>query len=247
MTTPELAPLVVLLLSGLLIGFAKTGISTMGMMTLIVMTMIFPAKESAGIMLPALIAGDALALLMYRRHVVWKHLAVLVPWVLAGIVAGYFVLRAVDSRELGVMMGVLIVTLVVLQAAKERLGPRVNEAAESRAVGALLGALAGFATMIGNVAGVIMAVYLMGKRLPKDRFVGTGAWFFLFVNVLKTPFYVELGMIDGASLWSNVWMLPAVLLGAWAGAKTLRRIPERQFQAIVLLLGAAGGVRLLLM
>src|SRR5690606_16223035 len=141
----------------------KTGISTLGMMTLIVMTIVFPAKESAGIMLPALIVGDIAAPFLYRRHVVWTHLITLVPWVLGGIVAGYFTLRAVDSRELGVMMGVLIITLVVLQVVKERFGPRVNEAAaESRAVSGLLGLLAGFATMIGNVAGVIMAVYLMG-------------------------------------------------------------------------------------
>lgn len=240
--------LAVLLLAGLLIGFAKTGISTLGMMTLIVMTIVFPAKDSAGIMLPALIVGDMIALLLYRRHVIWKHLITLVPWVLGGIVAGYFTLRAVDSGELGVMMGILIVTLVILQLVKERLGPRVNEAAaESRLVNGLLGLLAGFATMIGNVAGVIMAVFLMGKRLPKDQFVGTGAWFFLFVNVLKVPFYVELGMIDGQSLLWNAWMLPAVLLGAWGGAKVLRLIPQRQFQAIVLLLGAAGGIRLIVM
>lgn len=244
----EWVTLAVLLLAGLLIGLAKTGISTLGMMTLIVMTVVFPAKESAGIMLPALIAGDLLALILYRRHVVWKHLITLVPWVLAGIVAGYFVLRVTDSEALGVMMGMLIVTLVVLQVVKERLGPKVNEAAaDSRLLNALLGMLAGFATMIGNVAGVIMAVYLMGKRLPKDQFVGTGAWFFLFVNVLKVPFYVNLGMIDAGSLVFNAWMLPAVLLGAWAGARVLRILPQRQFQAIILLLGAAGGIRLLVM
>lgn len=92
-----------------------------------------------------------------------------------------------------------------------------------------------------------MAMYLMSKQLPKQEFVGTGAWFFLFVNVIKIPFYVNLGMIDAASISLNVWMVPAVFVGAYLGVKVLRRIPQRIFHVSVLLLGALGAIRLIVM
>lgn len=90
----------VLLVSGLFIGFSKTGITTLGMMIVIVMTLAFPARESVGIVLPVLIVGDLIAVVYYRRSVIWKHLFSLIPWVLAGIVAGYFVLRYTDGGQL---------------------------------------------------------------------------------------------------------------------------------------------------
>lgn len=101
--------------------------------------------------------------------------------------------------------------------------------------------------MIGNVAGVIMAVYLMSRKLPKQEFVGTGAWFFLAVNVIKLPFYAQLGMIGTGSLTLNVWMLPPLFLGAYLGVRVLPLIPEGLFQRVVLLMGAVGAIRLIFM
>lgn len=238
----------VILVSGLFIGFAKTGITTMGMMVVIVMTLAFPVRESVGIVLPILIVGDLFAVIYYRRSVIWKHLFSLVPWVLTGIVAGYLVLRYMEGNQLSLLMGTLILSLVILQGIRDVLKPKwMENVPKSLAFTVFMGVLAGFATTIGNVSGVVMAMYLMSKQLPKQEFVGTGAWFFLFVNVIKIPFYVSLGMIDIASLSLNVWMVPAVFAGALLGVKVLRLIPQRAFQLLVLFLGATGAVRLIVM
>jgi len=50
------------------------------------------------------------------------------------------------------------------------------------------GALAGATTMVANAAGPVIMVYLPAMRLPKDEFLGTGAWFFAVVNWVKVPF-----------------------------------------------------------
>lgn len=145
-------------------------------------------------------------------------------------------------------MGTIILSLLILQGIKDLLKPQWMELVpKSLAFTAFMGVMAGFTTTIGNVAGVIMAMYLMSKQLPKQEFVGTGAWFFLFVNVIKIPFYVNLGMIDAASISLNVWMVPAVFVGAYLGVKVLRRIPQRIFHVSVLLLGALGAIRLIVM
>lgn len=239
---------VVLIVCGIFIGISKTGISTFGLITVVVLTMFLPARTSVGLILPGLIIGDLIAVIYYRRTVVWKYLFSLLPWVLVGLLLGYLVLSQTDDGELSLVMGTLILTLIILQTLRERFGWLGAEQLPQSLVFTIgMGGLAGFATMIGNVAGVIMAIYLMSMRLPKKEFVGTGAWFFLFVNVIKVPFYVSLDMIDGPSLSQTLWMLPGIALGAYIGVKLLPVLPTKLFHTIILMLGAAGAIRLIVM
>ncbi len=60
----------------------------------------------------------------------------------------------------------------------------------------ITGILAGFTTMVANVSGPIMVLYLLALRLPKVAFIGTAAWFFLSLNLLKVPFSAGLGLIN---------------------------------------------------
>jgi len=236
----------IIILAGIFVGFAKTGISTLGIFNAMLMTQIFPAKVSVGLLLPMLIVGDLIAVIYYRRNVVWKYLISLIPWVLIGIVAGYYVLLIVDNDRLKFLLGAMISGLILLQIIKEKLGSKID----SRLPSSLwfisaMGILAGFATMIGNVAGVIMAIYLFARRVPKQDFIGTGAWFFLFVNLIKVPFYIQLGMITSHTLILNSWTIPAIFIGAYVGVKLLPLIPQQYFQRIILTLGAIGALKLL--
>src|SRR5699024_3281634 len=148
------------------------------------------AKESVGILLPMLIVGDLFAVTFYRRNVVWKYLISLIPWVLIGIVAGYFVLDVVSSEQLKPMIGAIVLAMIVLHIWQGKMGERFNQLLPlSTWFTVMMGTLGGFTTMVGNAAGGVMAIYLLVKGLPKREFVGTGAWFFLSVNLIKAPFY----------------------------------------------------------
>ena len=53
---------------------------------------------------------------------------------------------------------------------------------------------------MGNAAGPIMSLYLLAMRLPKEAFIGTGAWYFFILNCFKVPISVGQGLItSGAS------------------------------------------------
>jgi len=77
------------------------------------------------------------------------------------------------------------------------------------------------------------------------EFVGTGAVFFLLLNLFKVPFMVDLGLINGGSLALNLWLAPAVLAGTWLGRKILVRIDQRLFEDLALGLSALAGIKLL--
>lgn len=238
--------IMILILAGIFVGFAKTGISTMGIFNAMLVTIVFPAKMSVGILLPILIIGDFIAVAYYRKNVIKKHLISLMPWALIGVIGGYVVLLKVDNNQLKLLLGTLICGLIVLQVLRDFMGARFDSKFPSSMwFIAAMGILAGFATTIGNVSGAIIAIYLFAKQVPKQEFIGTGAWFFLLVNLVKVPFFIHLGMITSDSLLIGIWTVPLIAIGAYAGIKLLPLIPQVYFQRLVLLLGAFGAVKLL--
>ncbi len=236
----------VTVICALLVGFSKTGVPTLGIFVVAIMTTIFPARESVGILTPILITGDIIAIIYYRKTVVWKYLLVLLPWVLVGLGAGFFVLGHIVNGSLSVLIGSLVLLLIVLHLFKDRLENALKFAfTKSPVFNSGLGVLAGFTTMIGNAAGSIMSIYLLSKGMNKTSFVGTNAFFFFIVNVIKVPFTAYLGLITPQSMTLNAWMIPAVAVGAVIGFKALPLIPQKYFQAIILILAALGGINLL--
>ncbi|MFA9555769.1 sulfite exporter TauE/SafE family protein [Evansella sp. AB-rgal1] len=240
--------IVMVILCAMLIGVSKTGIPTLGILVVATMATIFPARESIGIVLPMLIAADIIAVTYYRRSVDWKTLLKLIPWVLGGIIAGFILLYTIEaSRPIEIILGLLVLILIGVQVSRERWGAKWLESMPTTKwfVG-VMGTLAGFTTMIGNAAGPIMAIFLIAIALPKEKFIGTGAWFFLSVNLIKVPMYISLGLITIGTITFNACLIPAILVGTYLGIKLLPRIPQKHFNTIILILATIGGLRLLL-
>jgi len=231
----------------LLVGFTKTGLPTLGIFVAAVMATVFPARESVGLLTPMLIIGDIIAIVYYRKAVIWKYLLTLLPWVYVGLGIGFWVLERIDNRALSVLIGSLVLLLIAVHLGKGKLERALNiSLAQSWMFNGTLGVLAGFTTMVGNAAGSIMSIYLLSKGMNKKTFVGTNAFFFFIINVSKVPFTAYLGLITARSLTLNAWMIPVVLAGAAIGFKVLPLIPQKYFQAIILALAAIGGLHLIL-
>ncbi|MFS0752395.1 sulfite exporter TauE/SafE family protein [Oceanobacillus sp. 1P07AA] len=237
----------IVLICALFVGFSKSGLPNLVILVVTVIMFVFPARESVGILLPMLLIGDLFAVTYYRRNVVWKYLTNLIPWVVIGILAGFFVLQYVNDEQLKPMIGIIVLLMIALNVIRERLGSKFNEMLPtSLTFTILMGVLGGFTTMVGNAAGAIMTIYLLVKGLPKKEFVGTGAWFFLSVNVIKFPFYMYLGLITTESLTFNLTMAPIIILGAIIGVKVLPLIPQKVFTILILVLATIGGINLLI-
>ncbi len=230
-------------IAAFIVGFSKAGIGGLGMLAVVIFAQILPAKQATGIVLPLLCFGDILAVLAYRQHAKWKHVWRLFPWTAAGVLIGYFALGRLGEREARVLIAVIVLSLVGLHLLRRRRAG--NEAEHGSWFAPAIGVLAGFTTLVANAAGPLMAVYFLAMRLPKMDFVGTGAVFFLLLNLFKVPFMVNLGLINAASLTVNLWLVPVVLLGGWLGRKLVMRIDQRAFENIALALSLVAGLKLL--
>jgi len=83
-------------------------------------------------------------------------------------------------------------------------------------------------------AGPVMNLYLLTRRLPKEQFVATGAWFFFILNLTKAPVYAWYGLYSRDSLLFNLTMVPIVLAGALTGRWLVRVMPQRVFEVSVI-------------
>ena len=80
-----------------------------------------------------------------------------------------------------------------------------------------------------------MALYLLSMRLPKNVYIGTGAWFFLIINLFKIPFHIYVWeTISLQTVALDFLLLPAIATGAFAGILIVKYIPERAYRIFLL-------------
>jgi uncharacterized protein len=241
-------------LAALFVGLAKTSVGGLGTLSVVIFASQLPARESTGALLPLLMVGDVLAVVAYRRHANWRLLARLFPWVAVGVVLGAVFVARVDDAVMRRSIGILLLGLVVVQLLSRhdrargwRTDPTAaRRTAVQRIATASVGVCAGFATMVANAAGPVTTIYFLMAGLPMLEFLGTGAWFFLVVNAFKVPFSIGLGLIDAPALGTDAVLVPAVLLGGLIGYLFVRRINQKQFEWLALVLAAVSSVPLVL-
>jgi len=233
------------IITAILVGVAKTGVSGMAILVVPLIAMVFPAKESVGALLPMLIVGDFLAVIYYRQHAQWGQLVRLVPGVAAGMLFGAMFLARLDNESMRIFLGVFVLLLLVIEGITRYLN--LNEFKQLRTVAILVGTMAGFGTTVGNAAGPIMGIYLIMMGLNKKQLMGTGAWFFLIVNTSKLPIFIYHEMIGIDTLQFFAYMLPFVILGTFFGRRLLKVLSQKIFNILVLLFAGISSFGLLLL
>jgi uncharacterized membrane protein YfcA len=241
----------VLMMGSLLIGLGKGGLVGVGNLTVVLFAMVFEAKASVGILLPILISADVVAVTVYRRHVAWSYLWKLMPWMTVGIFIGYLAfgyLSDVGVRRFigGIVLGMTAFQVLRVWAISRGKADFAEKVPHSLGFRSSLGLTGGFVSMVANAAGPIGQLYLISVGLPKLAFIGTAAWCFFMVNLIKFPLQVELGIIHFNSLQLSLVLIPVAMLGALVAPRIVHYIPQRIFSIAVWVVIFFTGLRLLL-
>ncbi len=235
--------IIIILCVALLTGMAKTGVHGAGMLSVPLLATVFGGQLSSGIMLPMLVLADVFGVWYYHRHASWQHLKILFPWAAAGVVLGTVTGSYINDEIFKMMMAITILVSVFIMLWLEKFGQQDN-IPKHKSFAITTGVVGGFTSMVGNLAGSVMSVYLLSVRLPKNAFIGTTAWFFLVVNWFKVPFHVfAWHTITWNTVWFDLIMLPLIMLGAWLGiviVKALSEIMYRWFIFVMTLIAAVG-------
>ena len=217
-----------------LTGVSKSGLKGIVMIAIPVLANIYGAKESTGILLPFLVFGDLFALKIFYKNSKIKLILKLLPYAIMGVLFAVFIGNKLNNQQFLYIIATILLICVALILYSD-LRKSNNSIFESKIVSPLFGLGGGFATMMGNLAGPIFNLYLISMKLPKKEFIGTGAFFFLILNVFKVPFhYFSWGSITNQTLQMNLIMVPAIYIGSLIGSKIVNYIPERGYRYFIL-------------
>ena len=210
------------------IGMAKTGLGGLGMVVVPVMANIFGAKSSTGILLLLLIMADFFGVRYYHMHADLRQLIKLIPSTIIGILTGVFIGDILSDVYFQFLLGAVIISGALIMVIKV-------DIKENNLFSIAVGFLGGFITMIGNAAGPIMSIYFLSMGFDKNKFIGTAAWFFLFVNLFKVLMHVLIWKtIDLNILLFDLSLFPLILLGALTGVWIVKKIPEQPYKIFVI-------------
>ena len=239
--------LAILAVSAFLVGVNKSGIPGLGMLPVILLAVAFELDPAfaTGVMLLMICAGDIFAISYYRKNADWKIVLRLLPYTMIGLALGFVTLRFLNRPEhLRMMIGWIILLLAAVHLV--RVAFFKHAAVPSHwAFSAVVGLAAGFTTQVANAAGPVMALYLLSMKLPKDRYVGTCAWFFMIMNWTKLPVFCFEGRVTTAALYAVLPVLPLIVIGAALGVLFVKRAPQRFFEIVVEIIVIISAVKLL--
>ncbi len=224
-----------------MIGVSKAGLRGIDVANVTILALVFGSKASTGVALPLLCIADILAVSYYNRHADWKHFRMLLPWMIFGVLIGVFVGKNMDEKLFKRLMATIISIAVMIMIWWDR--RKSDKLPSGHWFSGLLGISAGFTTMLGNLAGAFSSIYFLVLRFPKNEFIGTVSWLFLFINLFKVPFHVfSWKTIQVESLMKDLVLIPGVILGFFIGVKIVKKIHNDNYRRLILILTLLGAV-----
>lgn len=226
-------------------GLAKGGFAGIGALAMPIMAMGIDPLQGAAILLPILIAQDAVGVWAFRHSWDRTVIAVMLPGMAIGVLLGYVYSSAVSERSILGTLGGISILFGLHRLWLERGEAEVLPSNSPKWVGTLLGVTSGFASQIAHAGSPPFQMWVLPKRLPRDVLVGTSAIAFAVTNWLKVPAYLALGQFTSAHLKASAILMPVAFLSTLAGVKLVRRIDAEKFYTLIYVLMILLGGKLL--
>ena len=264
---------ILLMVVASLCGIAKTALPGAATIAVALCAAVMPAKESTGVILLMLMTGDLLAVWSYRRDADFHMLRRIVPAVLTGVGAGALFLHLASNDSTRRLIGVILLLLVAITLAQRRSTSRrapdgasaaqapsppaptletqeatttlATSTTSGRLARLVYGSLAGFTTMVANAGGPVTSMYFLACRYPVKAFLGTTAWFFFLVNLVKLPFSISAGLVNTTTMSLTAICAPVVIVSALAGRRLAEHMDQRVFEPVIVALTIISALPLL--
>lgn len=232
------------LIAAFCIGLTRGGLKGLGPLFILLMALSFGARESSGIIVPLLLVGDMLALVAYRKHIVTAIVKQFLPTVLVGLLLGVWVGKDLPEGYFQQLLaGLIVIGMLVMWVWEVRFRGHVKPASWSHWP---LGIGAGFYAMIGNFGGAFATIYFLLTGASKKEMIGSATFIFFLLNVVKLPFHIYVWeTLSTETLYTDLPLIPAVVLGFFAGLWAVNRIGEKGYRWYLYAVNIAGAIFLL--
>jgi uncharacterized membrane protein YfcA len=218
----------------ILLGLSKGGFFGLGVMGLPLMSLYVPPLQAAAIILPVVLAQDALTIWSYRKTWSAWNLKVMIPGMAVGIAVGTFFAASLSAAHVRLAVGLIAAIFVLRYWLAQRFA--LISFTPNAATGAIIGAIGGFTTLLANAGGPAWQFHLLPQGLDKFTYAGTLTMLFAVSNLIKVPAYASLGQLTIDNLLIGAVLLPVAIAANYAGIWLVWRISTELFFRIAYVL-----------
>ena len=192
--------------------------------------------------IPVIVLVDCVASvrqgLRLRTGMNQREMLAMLPFILAGMAIGAFVLVQAPGNILLPLLGVFVTAYGVYYAMRHESVFRV-----ARWTAAPIGLFAGAMSSLFGMAGPLYVMYLAGRGSTPEQIRATMPVIFSFTTIGRIVLFGALGLITQDVLVTAALLAPVMLLGVWCGnrwhARFTRENVVRAIGAVLTLSGAS--------
>lgn len=233
-----LAAIPAILLFGMSKGGFGGGISSL---TIPIMAFVIDPVTAAAIVLPILIAMDAIAVWKFRHSWEKKHLVIMLPAAIVGIGIAATLMGSLSTDAIKIIIGTVAVSFCL----KQWFFTAWSDKKPGKLAGYFWGLVAGFTSTQIHAGGVPVSIYLLPQKMDKMRLMGTNSIFFAAVNLIKLIPYTLLGQFDKTNLATSLALLPLAPIGVFLGYYLLKKVNETLIYRILYIFLFLAGIKLI--
>jgi uncharacterized membrane protein YfcA len=202
----------VLLLAALVVAIAYASFGLVGFGSTVIALPLLTHFFALKFAVPLLMLLDVAAFLVFgarvRKRIQYAEIGWLVPFILAGMAAGLFLLMEVAEQKLIALLGAFLLLYACYSLLRR--GPA---ATLSRAWGVPVGLAGGVFSALFGTGGVLFAAY-------KDALRATNAAMIMLSSLVRVVLFAAVGLLTQDGLLATALvLLPAMLGGAWLGGR----------------------------
>lgn len=228
----------------IILGVSKGGVKGISPILITMLVFVYGGRGSTGVLMPMLIVADLMAITYYRKDVQWKYLIKMLPAMIVGVLIGTLIGKDLSEEIFRQsMVGIILISVIILLY-WERNPP--DKIPDNWFFSSALGLAAGVTTMIGNLAGPFANIYFLSMRLPKNAFIGTTAWLFFMINIIKLPLHIFVWeTVNSESIKQSISLVPALFIGFMIGVSLVKKIKDKNYRKMIIIITGIGALILL--
>ena len=241
-------------LAVLAVSISKAGFGgAMGSFSVPILIFVLPPKLALGVLLPLFLVTDVWVVYIWRSMLYKRIVTIMCALGVIGQIIGWLIFDYLNDQILTGLIG-LIAIITAFNYAWRRIKPLKQSSLEiatsvSRRIfqrGAIWCGLSGISSFVSLSGGIPAQVFLLPHALARQSFVGTLCVYFFVINILKIPFYVEIGIFTEETLTVSLWLLLVIPIGVFIGKWLNTHISDQIFYDISHIGLLAMGTKLLL-
>jgi uncharacterized protein len=222
-------------LACLMIGLSKGGLGGPLPVVLItpILAFVMPnSKDAIGLPIPFLIFADWFALALYWGKWDSRQIRLMLPAGIIGAILGGVFLAYISPFWLKITIGLFASIVLIYKILEGQVKRLQYQHRDWHAY--LSGSLSAVGSVMANAGAPPFTVYLLLQKIDSISLIGTATLFFTVINLMKVPFFIQLGYLDLGKFLSVIWALPIVPIGVWLGRKAIAIIEQKTFERIML-------------